>query len=192
VSLLIALVPMAGDEFSQVGAFPKYIGNGGIAGRWQALTYGKEPWALVAADVTPAERTFLVAQADAAVLPVNLDNNVGGALATVQAKLEAANIPADWVTSGMTWRFVFRVVVRIVLLMQRFAGAGAAVRLFVTIGLDSTVGDIPIATRQRLVAAAQTFGLDTSGIGLAMTIRAALRILGQQMTFDITIAGESL
>jgi hypothetical protein len=163
-------------------AYPKYIGNGGIVGPWAAMTYGQEPWALVVADATASERAAIVAQADTAVLPVTLDDTVGAALGTVQTKLAMANIPGEWVTAGQTWRLVFRVVVRIVLLMQSFAGLDAAAeRLFAVVTLDGTVGDIPVAMRQRLTAGAQRLGLDTSGITLAMTIRVALRILGQQI-----------
>lgn len=171
---------------------PAYCTGGAIANSLRAvLTYGGEPWALVFADTSAAEHAAIIAHADATALPADLDSQIGAALATVQGKLEAADIPADWVTASMTYRTVLQWVIRIFLLMQRFQHFGAALDLlFSTIGLDGLVGDLSATTRQRLNTAATSLGLDTSSITLATTIRTALRILGQQMTFPVSLAGE--
>lgn len=155
------------------------------------MDYGREPWMLVFADVTPAQHTEIMTNADATAIPANLDSTVGSALATVQAKLEAANIPSQWVTSGMTWRVVVKWTIRILQIMNRFYGLnGVAERLFSLVTMDDPVSSIPQTTRQRLISAAQTLGLDTSDITLAMTVRAALIQLGQQWTVPITVRGE--
>lgn len=193
MAIRIYLVPKIGTGFGSDPFRPAYISNGGIAGNWQAIDYGKEAWMLVAADVTPAEHNAITANSDATAIPANLDQQIGAALATVQSKLELANLPADWVTSAMTYRTLLKWTIRILLLMQRFCGFDeAAARFFATVTLDSTVGDLTAAVRQRLNTVAQSFGLDTSSITLATTIRAALRILGQQMTFAVTVDGESV
>lgn len=170
---------------------PRYVGT--IAGAWQSIDCD-DNLALVAADVTGTEHTAIMVNSDVTAVPANLENTVGGALATVQAKLEAANLPAQWVTSGMTWRTVLKWTIRLLLIRQRFKGlAPAAAKLFSGgITLNSTVGDLPAAVRQRLNSAAQSLGLDTSGITLSTTIRVALITLGQQMTTTITVAGEAV
>jgi hypothetical protein len=188
------LLPKIGDGLTFATAFrPAYVSDGGIVGRYTAIDYGKEVWMLVGADVTGAEHTAIVAHTDVTAVPANLDDTVGGALSTVQTKLELANLPADWVTSGMTWRTVVKWTIRILLLMQRFRGLlSSAARFFATVTLDSTVGDLSALVRQRFITAAASFGLTTTGITLGMTIRAALILLGQQMTFSVVFQGETV
>jgi hypothetical protein len=53
--------------------------------------------------------------------------------------------------------------------------------------LDTLLSAIPAARRQRLVVAAQSLGLDTSGLALSMTLREALKDLGNQI--QISVAG---
>lgn len=188
------LMPKIGTGLGDDPFRAKYVNSGLMptSGRYQAIDYGKEDWFLVAVDVTASEHTAIAANADVTAVPANLDNTIGGALATVQAALELANIPAHWATSGMTYRTLVKWTIRILLLMQRFRGLDpSALRLFLGgITLDGTVGDIPATPRRRLNNAALSFGLDTSSITLATTIREALRILGQQMTFPVAFGGE--
>jgi len=189
----IYLMPQAGDEFGPLrtspGLYPKYVGNGAIR-NWTALTYGREGWVFVAADVTNAEHTAIAANPDVVALPPNLDQQVGGALAATQAALETAKIPADWVTSGMTFRTVLKWSVRIVYIVHCLYGRDGLARTVkffgAGIGLDSTIGDLPVGVRQRLITVAQRLGLDVSTITLATSLRAAMRIVGQQMG-DITV-----
>jgi hypothetical protein len=47
--------------------------------------------------------------------------------------------------------------------------------------LDTTVGQLPVAVRNELTQAAASLSLSTSGIVLATTIRAALKVLGDQL-----------
>jgi hypothetical protein len=185
------LVPKAGTGTKADPFRPQYIA-GVIAGEWQSLDYGKEAWMVVAANVTAGEHTTIAANADVTAVPANLDTTVGAALSITQTKLELANIPADWVTSGMTWRTVLKWTIRMLLLMQRFDGLdGLAARFFASgLTLDSTVNDLPAGARTRLDDAAANWGLDTSSITLSTPIRTALRVLGQQMTFSVTVGQE--
>ena len=188
------LVPKAGDGLTHDTRFrPQYIADV-IAGPWQAMDYGQEPWMLVAAEVTPAEHSTIAANPEVVAAPTNLDATVGAQLATVQAKLEAANLPSEWVTAGMSFRTVLKWTIRLILLMQRFDGFGAAVGRLFADGrtLDSTVSQVPVAIRQRLLAAAGRWDLDTSAITGATTLRAALRMLVLQMVFGVTFGGEAV
>jgi hypothetical protein len=160
---------------------------------WRAISYGKEGSYLVRADVTAVEHAAINANADVTAIPANLADTIGGALTTVQTKLEAANLPSHWVTSEMTWRTFVVWVWRFFELQQLFLGVDwAANRLFIgDITLSSTVGDLTPTIRQRLNAGAQRRGLNTSSIGLSTTIRNALVILGQQLPAPVEIMGEA-
>jgi hypothetical protein len=168
---------------------PAYLQAAGVT-VWGAMDYGLEPVMLVRADVTSPQHNAIAANADADAFPANLENTVGSNLATVSAQLEAKGIPGDWVTAGMTFRAVLRWVARLFCIAQRLNGR-ARLRLLSEQTLDSTVGDLSAARRQALNDAAQSLGLDTSSITLAMTIRQALKILGNQITLPIVI-GEAL
>lgn len=182
------LVPVIGDGLKPTTARrPKYISDGGIAGAYQAMDYGDDPVMLVAAEVTAGEHTSIASNADVVSAPADLEATIGANLATVQAALESKSIPADWVSSGMTYRTVLRWVARLFLLCARLQGLRAG-RLFTAgITLSSTVGDLSVSVRQKLNDGAQSLGLDTSGITLATTIRAALKTLGNQITIPITL-----
>src|ERR1041385_5856537 len=107
------VVPRVGDGLSTATAFrPKYtdvdsLRAGWNVGTWRGLDYGLENLCVIALDLSPADHADLAAQADVLAVPDPLTTTVtAGALATVKAKLEAANLPADWVTAGMTYRQV--------------------------------------------------------------------------------------
>lgn len=162
---------------------PKYIDGAIASNAWQGLPYGNEPTMLVLADVTPTEHAAIAANADVVAAPATLDNTIGAQLVTVQNALESVNVPGSWVTAGMTYRAVLRWVARLFFITQRFNGLAGGVALFALVAnLDALVSAIPAQRRAQLVNAAQSFGLDTSGVTLSMTIRQALLVLGNQMT----------
>lgn len=172
-----------GDNPDQNDPYSKYVKL--IAGSYDVINYGLEPLMLIIADVTNAEHTSIAANTDVVAAPLNINNTIGGNLATVQSKLEAVNIPADWITSGMTYKTVLRWVARLFLIMQRFHGKGFG-RLLQSLTLTDLVSDIPSQKRQNLNTAAQELGLDTSGITGSMTIRNALKNLGNQISINIS------
>lgn len=126
-------------------------------------------------DATPADENALGLNFDVIVIPP-LDNPV--AVNATKAALEALNIPAQWVAPGMSYRDVLRAVVGMAQLVQRTYGLGN--RLTLAGNLDLTMSQIPAAKRSILQQASDEMGLDRSGITGATTVRAALRILGQQ------------
>lgn len=159
---------------------PSYIDGLSCSGMaW----FGSEPWVLALVDVTPQQHDDIVVNADATAVPQNLDNLIGGNLATVVAKLEAMNIPANWVTAGMSYRVAVRLIVRFFQLLQWFRSFDLLADRFFASGLtlDNTIGDLPVAVRQRLTLAATRRGLDTSSITLATTIRSAFVTICQQI-----------
>lgn len=192
MALRVYFVPVIGDGLTiATPRRPKYI-SGVIAGAFQCMDYGNEPTMLVAAEVTNAEHTAIAANPDVVVVPANLNNTIGVNLAAVQAALDSLNIPADWITSGMTYRTVLKWIALLFLLCQRFQGLVGG-RLFPAgITLNSTVGDLTVNVRQKLLQAAGSLHLDTSAITLAMTIRVALKTLANQISLPISLGGQAL
>lgn len=168
---------------------PKYFTPDVWSGNMSAQDFGAEPVFLVGADVTNAQHTTLVANSDVLAAPLNLSNNVGANLATVQAAYAARNIPYSWIDVGMTWATVLRWTWRIFLLWHRLQAFG---RFFEELNLDATVGSFTQTKRTHLNNAAQSMGLDTSSITLAMTVQQALIILGNQIAVPAKIAGVTL
>jgi hypothetical protein len=159
------------NQFADPSALP-FVGT---------MDYGLENVFLVAADLTPAQHTAVTANADVLAVPSPIDANVSAlALPTVQAKLEAGNIPADWVTTAMTYQQVLSRVLRLVTLMQRFNGLFG--RLFAGgATLDTRINQLPVNARNALVSAAQSLGADTSTIQGTTLLRTALVIVADQL-----------
>ena len=143
------------------------------------MDLGIEPTFIVGAFLTAAQHTFVSAQGDVMVFPA-LDTAVGGnpTLNQVRNNLEQRNIPGSWVVATTTWRQVIGEVGRNCLLLQRLSGLHKT-RLFPPgVSLDSTPNQTVLT---QLTDVGQSFGLTTSGLSLALTVRDNLRLLTVQM-----------
>lgn len=193
------LVPKVGIGTVPDPFRPKYVNPGDLGagwnlqGRWSAMDYGFEQAFLLKADLTATEATTLSAQTDVLAVPANLDAQVSGAaLPTIQSKLEALNLPGNWITTALTYRQALKTVRRVISFMQRYQGLFPADRVFdAGITLDTRLNQLTQAQRQRLQDVATSLGLDTSGVTTTMTIRQALRQMADQLP-DITVGGETL
>lgn len=166
---------LVGDELK-----PKYFGDGAVTASWTGMDY--ENWYLVGTDMSAGDHATLAAQSDVMVLPTDLSATLtAGQVTTVQAKLDTANIPAGWVTTALTWTQVVRIVCGMIRLTQRFRGTHSAGLLGGGITPNSTVANLSATVQQYLQEAAASLGLDTSSITGGTTIRAALKILGEQL-----------
>jgi hypothetical protein len=146
----------------------KYVDALGITRR-AIQDYGQEPTCVLAADVSTAQHSSLSANADVTVIPANLDLQVGANLATVQANLEALNIPSDMVTPATSYRQILRGVIAVFSISASTPLFGPGVTL------DTTLGALLPAVRAQLKAAAESAGYDYTGLTLASTIRDALK-----------------
>lgn len=170
---------------------PQFID--GTVPSYATQAYGDEPVMLVAADVTPAQHAAIIAHPEVAAFPADLTRTIGANLATVQAALEGFNMPAGFVTSGMTFKALVRWIARLCFFSQACAGDHRAGRLFpVGITLNSTVGDLSQPVRQAIQNAAAHFGISFAGVTLATTIRAALKILADQLPDVPSLLGVAL
>jgi len=192
------LVPKVGNGITE-NCGPKYFWQDVpppqspslIAGTWGALDC--DECMLVGATVTAGELASISANSDCVLVPANLDGTVGANLATAQTALEAQQIPAGWITSGMTWRTVVRWITRYFLIRQSFPQIHAPGQFFNgSFTLDSTIASLTQAQRNKLTAAANALHLDSSGVTGGMTLRAALKTVADQLPFAPSIGPVTL
>lgn len=172
------LLPVIGDGTRASPRKPKYLSSS-----WRR-DFGAQPIFLVATDISDADDTALVANADVRKIPDNLDSTVGaGNLATVQNDLESRNLPGAWVAANTTWRTIARAVMIYCLLLQRYGAVAndyTNALLSGAVTLDTTFGSLPLQVRQNLQTAAEQLEFDTSGFTGASTLRQILVGCGSQ------------
>lgn len=172
-------IPRIGDGASRATRLrPNYLDAAGVTVR-TCIYYGDEPVVFVCADVTAGQHTTLTANADVAALPVDIDQPIGAALPTVQSKLEALNIPAQWITEGMTYRAAVRILIAAFQFLGRHNGLHLERLLQGGVTLQTQFNELPLAARQRLIKTAESFGYDISGLTGTITIRQMLVLVGR-------------
>lgn len=177
------LVPIAGSGARQDPMVPKYVPALGVG--WAMIQFGAT--AIVWADATAAMDASVGANADAIVVPPP-DNTIGaGALTAVQNEVETLNLPAQWVTVGMTYRSVLRVLAGMAQLIQRTSGILGFTPVIAG-NLNKTISQFPANVQSALASAVDSLGLDRSQIIGSTTLRAALLNIGQQFIAGTAIA----
>jgi len=145
---------------------------------WAGLPCGQQDVMLVSAEVTQGQHSELVALADVAAFPLDLDNAVtAAALPTVKATLDSFDIPSHWVNTSFTYRRVLRRIMRLFFLSQQL-NAKWAVKLFNgTITPASAVVSMPENARLKLTALASSLGVDVALLPLDTKIREVMRLM---------------
>ena len=175
------------DEFK-----PKYFSAlTGVS--WSAMPFGKEPFHLVVSNLTPAQHTTLVENSDVVAIPENIEAQVGTNRVAVVNALEVFNIPAGWVTTAMTYRFILKIVCAIFQFAQRLHGH-ANLRIYESgITMSTQFRNLPENMRTSLLGAAQSMNFDTSSLSGTFTIRQILKAMADQWgTRAIHIGGFTL
>lgn len=180
------LVPKIGTGTTPLDPVrPKYIGDLGVF--YSAVDLGLEPTFLVGAVLTPAQHTAVTSNSDVFAFP-DINTQVGGnpTLNRVRNELEQRNLPGNWIDSATAWRDVIGSILRNAFILQRLRGTHKT-RLFEPgVSLDSVPSQNLL---DQLVDVGQSFGLAVEALSLALTVRADLEILTDQMP-PITLIGE--
>src|SRR5262245_48648332 len=177
------LTPRIGDGLTPQTAFrPKYCNTGDLgAGNdlvgWSAWNITHTDFFVVRVTLSAAQRTALQGMSDTRVVPANLDSTIGGALANVQNVLEAINLPADWLTSGHTWREFLQGLSKLVRFRQRFWGLASDKLFEAGVTLSTTLNQLTAAQRQKFADVAASFGVTSADVTPSMTIREVLILL---------------
>lgn len=183
MALNVYLVPKIGtgtidDPFR--GKYFDDLASAGI-GSVAAINYGTEPAVLIAANSTPAALHSTISADPACVAVPALSQTVGAQVATVQTRLEQFNVPAQWVTSGMSYGSVCRYVAIFFLICQVLTERLGRSRLFGgAVTLATQWNQLPAGVRQDLLALAAELNFDTTGMSGSTTLRAILKALADQ------------
>ena len=177
------LVPAVGVGTALDPRRPKYMST--FATPWSAMDYGAEPWMVVGVDLSVADDVTLAGQVDVTALPFDLTPLLtAGQVTAVKAKLEAANLPAGWVTTALTWAQVVRIVLGVFSFLQRYTVTYALAQgvyppsLFVAgITLDTTFGALAPEVQTALTATAVSFNIPTTGLTASTPMRAILKTM---------------
>lgn len=145
---------------------------------WSILDYGDIDRCVICAEMSTAQHNALVANADVLALPANLDSTY--TVATRNAArtfLEQYNIPAGWISTGMTYRISLRIVSALFLYMQRVSTIIGHSLTLPDGWLDLTVSQIPAEIRDAMAQAASEQGFDYSSVTGSTTVRAVLKVM---------------
>jgi len=176
------IVPLTGTGTRVDPIVPKYIPALGVD--WAKVDFGAS--CIVWANASPAQESTVGANSDAVVVPP-LDNTItSGAVATVRSTIEALNIPANWVTAGMSYRSVLRVLVGMAQLIQRVSGILGSTPVIAG-HLNDTISSFSVAVRNAIAQACDDLGINRTNITGSTTLRAALLDFGQQFIAGRTI-----
>lgn len=156
---------------------------------WALLDYGKRNWALLAGNVDPTTVTTLQGATDVFSFPTTLDANLtSGDLTNLSNLVEAEmRIPTNLFSTSNTWRQVLKTIFKFFRYTCVLHALGNVELLDAGITLNTTVGSLRVAFRQKLLDAATALNLDTSNVTGATTIRQLLNGLQNQMADDDSI-----
>ena len=145
------------------------------------LHYGADNIMIVCTDVNTTQHNLLVAKSDVMALPLDIDQTLtAGAVTIAQDFLEPFFIPAHWVTTSLTYRQVLRVIAGMFMFAQRLDGISREKIRDLGITLNTQWETLPTPAKNKLKAAADSLGLDSSGVTQNTTIRQMLKILADQ------------
>lgn len=180
------LIPATGTGLTLATARrPKYLdafaGSAALAGM-QFLYYGQLQTVLVnLPNVDQATHDALTANADVIAFPLNLSAQAGGNLAAVTAALESVKVPSEWVQTTTTYAVILSRIQKLFLFCQRFQGRFKHSLFEAIWNNDVQLQQLPGAVLADMQAAAESLGLDTSGISASTTLRDAVGIMSQRM-----------
>lgn len=148
--------------------------------------YGLEPVCFMAYNSsTEAQHATLAAQADVSQFPAVLDDQLSGARTTVTNRMEAFNIPGDWLKASTSYRELARSILGIFHLGQTFNRLGAD-RLFpVGVTLATQYGNLEPNYRSALDASLTERGFNLSLLNTTTSMRALFRMIGEQQAPEI-------
>lgn len=154
---------------------PKYFAN--LTNKRQCIDFGLENFMIVRASVTQAQHDSISSFLDVDYFPSNLDENLTVTSANIiSLKLEAKNIPSDWINTTFTYRQVLKRIIAIAQFLQRFNGIIGNTRLFSTgITLETRFNQLPVRVRNALVNTANDMGFDASSLTATSTLRTILK-----------------
>lgn len=192
-----AIVPKIGTPIYPDSVRPKYTDPGDLGAGldikgYSVKDYGYEKSCLLIAELSPEQRTAVQAQIDTLVLPFDLDVTISAiALPSIQAKLEALNLPGTYITTEYTVRQIVRGFRKLFTFMEVWQGMFPEGLFTDGVTLDTRINQLTAIKRTRLLAVSDALALDRSGVTNTMMLRQALREVGDQLPNE-PLGGEIL
>lgn len=188
---LFYLLPLVtGIEPRPHARVPKYIFNQGL--RPNVMDMGLDDLALVRLDADQTIHDLLDQQSDVFAISDNPDVTlVPRDVMALSNALTARNLPAQWVTAGMSYRDALAQIAGMFQFAQRYT-ARHGLSLREVRALDTEWDSLPVATRQRLIDTADSFGNDRTELASGRDLDAIIQDMGAQFPDKIVLGGEQL
>jgi len=168
---------------------PPLSGLEGIS--FSIMDYGFEPICIMGAEVTTSQNTILSSQSDVMTVPANINTNLNTtAVNAAQNFLENLKIPANWITTSLTYKDVLHQVCWLFQFMQRLHGIHPTKLFQPGVNLSTTFSELDASTQQALLDTGISFGFDVSGVTASTTLRQILKGLANNFgNLPIDFAG---
>lgn len=157
---------------------PKYLVT-----NYSMTDFGYEGNCIVGCTVTPVEDVDITSNPDVFRFPDDIDVQISGDVAKLQAVLEASHIPAGWVVPGMSYRTALRKVYGIAMFLQRMCGSLKLYQPIIDGGvtLETQFSDLPLNSRQTFQFTADSLEIDKSDFAGSIPLRHLLSRVGDRM-----------
>jgi hypothetical protein len=172
----------------QVGIYrgPKYFhwrydpDPPGIDCQWAMKDYGSVNECVIAADLTAADDTALRSNGDVYGFPENLDANMPASERNkLNAVLDAAFVPRQWVLSGVTYRVALRTITTMFFYMQRLTTLGGNPFEW-GITLNTKWSELSAQQKEWITQAAWDLGFTIDFITANSTVRQIIKGMADQ------------
>lgn len=154
---------------------PKY--GGGL--NYAVNEFGGNGIAVVVMDISDTDHALVAAQPDVIPIPPPDSKLTTQQFNRLTTWCENRGIPSDKFNANMTVFQVLTNMIRMFQFHQRLNGLGLAQ---IGTNLDRTIGQLPLAMRQRLQAAIVSFGWDSNYLTSGLTLREVCKQVGSFYT----------
>lgn len=153
----------------------------GLDVQWSCKDYGTINQMICAVNAEQIQHDWLAVQDGVYQFPANLEVAPSPAeLSALETALEAAYIPADWLTPSETWRVNLRTITGMFLFMQRLTAITGNDPLDWGVTLNTQFRNIPTLYQSAIIEAFDTLGYDSSVLKDNWTLRIVLKEAADQ------------
>lgn len=153
--------------------------------------YGLNNVMLIMAPMTDAQHTLLSSKSDVISFPLDLTKNLtSAAITNVTPKLEAFNIPVDWLSTSLTYKQALRRICRMFKVFRRLHERFTQKIFDPGFGLNSQYKDFSALTKNHLLGIALEFNIDLTQYDNTTTIREIVKVLMNAQSGDSWPAGD--
>lgn len=144
----------------------------------KSIIYGLNGVALIRTDIDPDQDELLSSKPDVITFPEVLTNNIPqNVIDNVVPKLEAYNVPMDWLDTSFTYLEALKKIARIFKVFRRLHGKFHNKIFDQGFSLNSQFKDFSSATKSNLIDIAVEYNVDLTQYSNTTTIRIIIKAL---------------